>query len=121
MSLDYALRADITVHEVEYDYGLGTVQYEVHEDAEGKYRAVVAGAYDEDGSRIDYEVDGIRLYPSWTERVRERLGLGEWTAEPEYRQVARVTDEMESAIDRVERARSRHSDSLCEVRTEAQG
>lgn len=116
MSLEYALAADITVHEVEYEHGEGTVEYEVHEDAEGDHRAVVGIAYGADGNKLDYEIDGVRLYPNRWERLRERFT--DWTYEPplEYEQVFAVTEVLEQAIDEQKQARSRHES--CELEGE---
>ncbi|AGM11179.1 hypothetical protein M197_gp14 [Haloarcula hispanica tailed virus 2] len=114
MSLDHALRANITVHEVAYRYEGGEVRYRVDEDADQEYRAVYGGAYREpDGERVGSEVDGVRLTPTWTQRLRERLTSYEYEPLPEWRHVQRVTEELEAAIDTVREAESRHED--CEV------
>jgi len=117
-SIDYALRADLLTHDVEYEHGEGEVHYEVHEDADAQYRAVVASAYRENGSRVDYEVLGVRLYPSWWERVKERLTSYEFEPPLEYELVHEATEQMEQAIDEVERAKSRHT--ICDLKGESE-
>jgi len=114
--LDYALRANITLHTDAYEYRGGMVKFIVREDADGDYRCVSATAHrDADGdSRISGGFDGARLTPTWTERLRERLTGWEYEPVSESEQIRRACAVAEGEIDRIREAEERHDDCTVE-------